>query len=243
MKITGPMSILCLGISSFAIFIVAAEDETPEDECIVGKQFPEGFGVEKSSVSPDGRYGVLVPLDFDHFDENEHENKLVEIKTGRSLAVIDGGTGKAGFLNHSGIAPSRWSSDGSYLLWKVYGKWSPRALVLLEINNGKLQWQRNLLKLMQQEILARTRKADAKSYAAAKKRNAGSAGDYYPEGFTIDVIAEGEAEAPLSLPLNLRAELTSNPKAIEDFPKDAEVNTELEASIDASGKLTVKNFK
>ncbi len=133
------MSILCVGISSFAIFIVAAEDETPEDECIVGKQFPEGFGVEKSSVSPDGRYGVLVPLDFDHFDENEHENKLVEIKTGRSLAVIDGGTGKAGFLNHSGIA--------------------------------------------------------------------------------------------------------SNPKAIEDFPKDAEVNTELEASIDASGKLTVKNFK
>jgi hypothetical protein len=79
------------------------------------------------------------------------------------------------------------------LLWKVYGKWSPRALVLLKINNGKLQWQRNLLKLMQQEILARTRKADAKSYAAAKKRNAGSAGDYYPEGFTIDVIAEGEA--------------------------------------------------
>ncbi len=84
------MSILCVGISRFAIFIVAAEDETPEDECIVGKQFPEGFGVEKSSVSPDGRYGVLVPLDFDHFDENEHENKLVEIKTGRSLAVIDG---------------------------------------------------------------------------------------------------------------------------------------------------------
>jgi hypothetical protein len=237
------MSILWAGFSVFAIFFATAEDETPADECIVGKQFPEGFGVEKSSVSPDGRYGVLVPLDFDHFDEDAHQNKLVEIKTGRSLGVIDGRTGKAGYLNHGGIAPSRWSADGSYLLWKVYGKWSPRALVLLKIDNGKLVWQRNLLKLMQQEILARTRKADAKSYAAAKKRNAGDAGDYYPEGFTIDVSAEGEAEAPLSLPLDLTAELTSNPKAIEDFPKDAEVNTKMEASVDADGKLTVKNFQ
>jgi len=73
--------------------------------------------------------------------------------------MIEAETGKAGFMNHGGIQPSRWSADGSLLLWEVAGKWSPRALVLLKIEDGKVKWQRNLLKTARQEILARTRKA------------------------------------------------------------------------------------
>jgi Lysozyme inhibitor LprI len=39
-------------------------------------------------------------------------------------------------LPDAGILPSRWSADSSFLLWEVTGKWSPRALVLLKIEDG-----------------------------------------------------------------------------------------------------------
>ena len=101
---------------------------------------------------PDKRYGMLVPADFDHYDET-NPNELVEVETGRTLALIKANAGKAGFMNHGGIQPSRWSTDGSLLLWEVTGKWSPRALVLLKIEDGKVKWQRDLLKMAQKEIL------------------------------------------------------------------------------------------
>ncbi len=204
-----------------------AADEESEGELITGKQFSDGFGVVRSSLSPDKRYGVLAPADFDHYDETKQQNKLVEVNTGRTLAVIDAETGKAGFMNHGGIQPSRWSADGSLLLWEVAGKWSPRALVLFKIEDGKVKWQRNLLKMAQQAILTRTRKFLPKDFAA----------------FTaIDVKVTGKEDAPLSLPLAVHAEFDSNPKAIVP-PPSVYVHSEMEATIDSDGKLIVKEFR
>jgi hypothetical protein len=216
--------VVCAMSCSFSIL---AADEEADAELITGKQFPDGFGVVRSSLSPDKRYGVLAPADFDHHDETTHQNKLVEVNTGRTLAVIDAETGKAGFMNHGGIQPSRWSADGSLLLWEVAGKWSPRALVLLKIEEGKVKWQRDLLKLAQQAILTRTRKFLPKDFAA----------------FTaIDVHVNGKEDAPLSLPLAVRAEFDSNPKAMEP-PPSVYVHSEMEATIDSDGKLIVKKFR
>jgi hypothetical protein len=201
--------------------------EEQEGALITGKQFPDGFAVEPSSLSPDKRYGVLVPADFDHYDETKPQNKLVEVETGRTLALIDADTGKAGYMNHGGIQPSRWSADGSFLLWKVAGKWSPRALVLLKMEDGKVKWQRNLLKMAQKEILARTRKFLSKNFAA----------------FTaIDVQVVGKDDALLSLPLTIHAMYDTNPKAIEP-PPSVYVHSEMEATIDSEGKFVVKNFR
>lgn len=212
-------SLACLSLSSWA--------QEEEGEPITGKQFPDGFGVERSSLSPDKRYGVLVPADFDHYDETKAQNKLVEVETGRTLALINAETGKAGFMNHGGIQPSRWSSDGSFLLWEVAGKWSPRALVLIKIENGKVKWQQNLLKMAQKAILARTRKFLPKNFAA----------------FTaIDVQVVGKDDAPLSLPLTIHATYDSNPKAMEP-PPSVYVHSEMEATIDSEGKFIVKNFR
>ncbi len=208
-------------------FWVLAADEESEGELITGKQFPDGFGVVRSSLSPDKRYGVLAPADFDHYDETKHQNKLVEVNSGRTLAVIDAETGKAGFMNHGGIQPSRWSADGLLLLWKVAGKWSPRALMLLKIEDGKVKWQRNLLKMAQQAILTRTRTFLPKDFAA----------------FTaIDVQITGKEDAPLSLPLAVHAEYDTNPKAVEP-PPSVYVHSEMEATIDSDGKLIVKEFR
>ena len=206
---------------------VLAADEEPDGELITGKQFPDGFGVVRSSLSPDKRYGVLAPADFDHYDETKHQNKFVEVDTGRTLAVIDAETGKAGFMNHGGIQPSRWSADGSLLLWEVAGKWSPRSLVLLKIEGGKVKWQRDLLKIAQQAILTRTRKFLPKHFAA----------------FTaVDVAVAGKEDAPLSLPLAVHAEFDSNPKAVEP-PPSVYVRSEMEATMDSDGKLIVKKFR
>ena len=225
-------SLACLSLSSLA--------QEEEGELITGKQFPDGFGVERSSLSPDKRYGVLAP-DLDHYDDAAtDQNKLVEVKTGRVLAVIQAETGMV-HMNHGGILPSRWSTDGSLLLWKVDGKWCPRALVLLKIDNGEVKWQRNLLKTAQQEILARTRKASPKRYAAAKKQNAGN-GSAYPDGFTVNVTDSDQGDAPLSLPLAISTALESDPKAIEDFPEKAKLNSEMDAIVDPDGKFVVKNF-
>jgi len=208
-------------------FSVLAADEESEGELITGKQFPDGFGVVRSSLSPDKRYGVLAPADLDHYDETKHQNKLVEVNTGRRLAVIDAEPGKAGFMNHGEIRPSRWSADSSFLLWEVGGKWSPRALVLLKIEDGKVKWQRNLLKMAQKEILARTRKFLPKNFAA----------------FTaIDVQVTGKEDAPLSPPLAVHAEFDTNPKAMEP-PPSVYVHSEMEATIDSEGKLIVKEFR
>jgi hypothetical protein len=203
--------------------------EEQEAELITGKQFPDGFGVERSSLSPDKRYGVLAP-DSDHYDETKHQNKLVEVNTGRTLAVINAETGRAGFINHGGIEPSRWSADGSLLLWEVAGKWSPRALVLLKIEDGRVKWQRNLLEMAQQAILARTRRFLPK--------------DFVVNAATIDVQVTGEEDAPLSLPVAVHAEFDSNPNpALEPPPNSVYVHSEMEATVDSEGKLIVKSFR
>ena len=123
----------------------------------------------------------------------------------------------------------RWSADSSLLLWEVAGKWSPRALVLLKIEDGKVKWQRDLLKMAQQAILTRTRKFLPKDFAA----------------FTaIDVHVNGNSkeDAPLSLPLAVHAEFDSNPKAMEP-PPSVYVHSEMEATIDSDAKLIVKKFR
>jgi len=230
-------SLACLSFSSLA-------QQEQEDELITGKQFPDGFGVERSSLSPDKRYGVLVPVDFDHYDDTKPQNELVEVESGRTLALIDADTGKAGFMNHGEIEPSRWSADGSFLLWEVTGKWSPRALVLLKIEDGKIKWQRNLLKMTQKEILARTRKASPTKYAAIKKRNSELDQDTYPDGFTVDVQITGKEGVPLTFPLNVEAFLESDPKAkAMEPPPSVYVHSEMEATIDSEGKFIVKNFR
>ncbi|MEP6956334.1 MAG: hypothetical protein ABI883_05865 [Chthoniobacterales bacterium] len=230
--------IACLSIFGFLTFVGAQEDE--EEQLITGDQFPAGFGVARSSLSPDGRYGVLAPADLDQSEETKGENKLVEVKTGKVLAPIDAETGLLR-MNHGGILPSRWSAAGSLLLWHVDGKWSPRALVLLRIDNGEVKWQRNLLKMAQQEILARTRKVAPQKYAAIKKRNSELDQDYYPDGFTVNVEVAGEEDAPLSLPLHLEVDLETDPNVVDPPPK-IRLTSRLKAVVDAAGKLIVESF-
>ena len=184
---------------------------------------------------------MLAPADWDHFADNgKPQNKLVEMQSGRVLASINAETGLM-HINQGGILPARWSANNSYLIWTVDGKWAFRALVLLrDFENGEVKWQRDLLKQMQQEF-SRAHVRRSPLSAAAKKENAGN-GAVYPDGFTINVKVRGEEGAPLTFPLLLHAQLKSNPKEIEGFPKNADLTSEMDATMSADGKLVVKEF-
>ena len=203
-------------------FTVAAEPKVPK-----------GFFVPDSSLSPDKRFGMTVALRAEHGEDAEPKNRLIELKTGRVLAVIKAETAWD-HANHQEVMPSRWSKDGSLLLWEVDGKWFHVAFVLIKIEDGNVKWQTDILKAAQQEILARTKKVAPKQYAAAKKENEGS-GSAYPEGFSVDVEAVGK----IATPLRIRVVLSSNPKQIEGFKS---LYSHMEAVVDSEGRFVVKDF-
>ena len=201
----------------------------------LGQSVPKGFVIPKSSHSPDHRYGVAVPI----FDISQPEivggNTVVELKTGRVIADIDAEIGFDRALNFRKTLPARWSRDSSVLVWTVDGKWFPTALVAMKIEEGKVKWQMDVLKTAQKAILARTKKAAAQKYAAAKKQNEGN-GSAYPEGFTIEpTIAD-----PIALPLKVHVKLSANPKQIEG---DLNLDSHLDAVITPKGKFVVKDFQ
>ena len=203
-----------------------------------GTSLPEGYTIPPSTISPDGRYGVLVP-DSAHQDKNNdsNQNRLVEIGTGRVLATINAVTwweDRPGQTtrNHASLDP-HWSADSSMLSWVIGGKWFPAACVLLKMRNANIEWQFDVFKSSQKDILARTKVAVPRNYEAAKRRNEGNS-IHYPDGFTVSI------ETPtgqISLPLRLQVTLTSNPKQIEDFPRDAWIRATMLATITSDGQI------
>ncbi len=191
------------------------------------------------TFSPDQRYGVMIPV-F-HIESNDPDNRLnkvVELATGQVVAVIRAEPGYDRALNFHETAPPRWSVDSTLLLWKVDGKWNPDALVLLKIEQNRAKWQLDLLKTAQQAVLSRTGKAAPRQYEIAKKANAGS-GSAFPDGFTIDVTTDDENSKAVSLPLRVQADLSANPKQIENFPN---LDSHLDAVVTKDGKFAVQDF-
>jgi len=206
-------------------------------------QIPKGCSIPKSTLSPDGRYGVIVPIWAQHeqLELQANGNPVVEIKTGRVLGTIQTVFGDFGWdrMNWNEVAPCRWSADGKSLLWRVKGKWSPEALVLIKIENGRIIWQRDLLTLAQQTALKRTKEAMPEKYQKAREQNVGN-GAAYPDGFTIDVFTDDKRTGLLSFPVKIRANLTSVPKQNPDL---IDVSSVLDASIDKDGKFFVTHFR
>ncbi len=202
--------------------------------CALAQNIPAGFVVPESTLSPDHHYGVTCPIFSERKEPDDRVNSLIDLKTGRLLASMVGFGCYDHLVGHTDLGPSRWSKDGSLLLWKVNGKWFPDALVLLKLTNGEVLWQTDILTAAQQAILRRTKEAAPQKYEKAKKDNAGN-GSAYPEGFTIDLGAID----PIALPLKIRVALTSNPKTDVG---GAIIESHLEGIIDANGEFTVKEF-
>jgi hypothetical protein len=215
-------------------------------------KLPSGYVISPSSVSPNREYGVSA---FDNtvnpIPDEIDENKIVDLHTGQIVGIIHGSSAMI-HMNQEEILPARWSPDGSLLLWEVDGKWSPSTLTVLKIENGKVKWALDVLRTVQQAILVRTRQVAPQKYAVAKKENKGN-GTAFPDGFTVNVRVEGDKERggatenvqgkPISLPFKVHAELTSNPKEMEDWPQEAQLDSELDGVITPERQLNVTRFR
>jgi hypothetical protein len=215
--------------------------------CAFGQALPKGFTVPDNTLSPDKHYGVTVPDIFNSPDNAR--NSLVDVNTGDVLAVIQAGRVGYNRMNHGGILPSRWSSDSSVLVWQVDGKWSDETLVVLKLQDGKVAWQTNVLKIGEQAILDRTKQAAPLKYSRVRKTNVGMGTmgpsevggvddprSAYSEGFSIQVDVVGL----VTFPLHITAELTSEVKP--GVPMFRYLQSHLTGLLDSKGKFTVTSF-
>jgi hypothetical protein len=200
----------------------------------IARNLPDDFEVVSASLSPDGKLGVIAP-DRDHVKDRDHQNKLVEIATGKVLAVIDADTAFE-HQNHTTLSP-RWSDDGSLLVWYVEGKWGSYALVLLRLEHGAVTWQLNARDRAVQEALRAAKQANPTAYAAAKQEGKDE-GAWFRDGFAIDVRPEELDATKIALPLRLVIEMTSNPKDMDSYPSAARFSGKLTGVVGIDGKLT-----
>jgi len=216
--------VVCFAVA-FSLSVTAALAVDPP----AASKIPKGHIIAEGSQSPNERYAVTA-LDNSEMTDDVDANKLVELKTGRVVAELTGEPGMVR-MNHGGIMPARWSADSSVLLWEVDGKWFHATMALVRLDKGKLLWQCDVLKLLQQEILMRTRKLNPKKYAKVKKDHEGW-GSAYPDGFCVEV----EALDPIAFPLRVRARLASETKF------ESILDTHLEGEINAKGELKITKF-
>lgn len=209
--------------------------------CLSAREIPEGGLIPKCTFSPNHRYGVLVgDRDFvsTTSEPGDPRNQVIELATGRVVVVMNaegdsrrsyGGRvpGSSSFWNT--FAQPRWSADSSLLLWKVNGKWSPQAIVLVWLEKNVPPHQLDVLHIAQEAILMRTQKAQPQKYRATKK-------EYY---FAVNVYTDGEHGKSVSLPLAVHADLISAP----DLALPNPLASQLDGIIREDGAFVVTRFK
>lgn len=200
---------------------------------------PKGYSVPNVTRSPDGRFGVLVPS-LDEWDPKKEQNKLIDLRSGRTIGVIHAESAPLR-ANHIDLESPNWSTDSSTLLWRVSGKWEPFALVLIKVSNNKIAWQVNVLDQVRNAALVRIRQAQPDRYRAATSIERDGRGRG-PDSMVVDVTVDLQPGKALTLPLKLKANTTNNPKEMDDFPKEAELNAKLTALLSSTGKVTITHF-
>jgi len=209
--------------------------------------------VPDSTLSPNHAYGVRVPdaalvtaATPTVNGEDFPQDTLVDIKTGRVLATLPGRPRVLHDVSDENSPPPYWSADSSVLVWLVEGKWATAALSVYRLEGGSVTWQLDILKAVRLALLNRTLKTGrGDSAAVAGVANIGD--DATPDGFTIDAYLQGSqglaldyGPLPLSFPLKIHADLTSNPKGLD--LGGGTVNAQLDATVDEHGHFAVTQF-
>ena len=108
----------------------------PLSETAAAVNWPDGYVVYENTVSPDGRYGVLVPaMETWEQDESLSEaNYLADIKNHRVLGKID----KVDYFehqNHRGLEVF-WAPQSSVCVVENDGRYGADSISVLEINDS-----------------------------------------------------------------------------------------------------------
>jgi hypothetical protein len=200
-------------------------------------QSPSVADVSPITLSADGRFGVTVPESDMDDKGKDTNNAIVEVKTAHILGVIQGPVATQ-HMNNDGVAPTYWTPDDSALLWLVNAKWGVGTVILVNLNNGKIARQVDVLGLLQKEILNRTRAARPKDYAAVKLEGAGG-GSWFKDGFAIDVVFDAEA-GKLRFPVSAHVFLTSDVKG--EGEDEIKLDSRMNAEVGRDGAIKATKF-
>lgn len=101
-----------------------------------GAGWPEGFSVAGNSISPDGRFGVLLPSreKVEDVEEDMIQNFLVEIPTHRKLAVIRGAHDFPG-ENHRDLHVA-WAEDSSWAVVTFDGRYGFENITAVDMRDS-----------------------------------------------------------------------------------------------------------
>ncbi|HEX8279767.1 MAG TPA: hypothetical protein VF551_00195 [Chthoniobacterales bacterium] len=104
--------------------------------------FHVGYVLRPSALSPNKRYGIIYPKRF--LEENPGADFVVDVPASRALAVLETDSPYFSGRNHGSIAVY-WAPDSSAALVENGGKWMPRNLLLVELKDGAVVRQTDLL--------------------------------------------------------------------------------------------------
>jgi len=102
-----------------------------------------GYKVHPDSISPDGNYGVLYCTMVEEYEPSRMANYLVSLKPFQIIAALEGDVYFA-HKNRSDLSVA-WTDDSTAGLVTVGSRWGPGSVDLIEIADGKLVRQSNLL--------------------------------------------------------------------------------------------------
>jgi hypothetical protein len=161
--------------------------------------FHVGYVLRSSALSPDKRYGIIYPQRF--LEENPGANFVVDVPGSRALALLETDAPYFSGRNHGSIEV-KWAPDSSAVLVENGGKWMPRNLLLIELKDGAVARQTDLL-----ERLARTF-SPAIAKAERTRASDASVGELS--------ITDVKWKNGRGTQLEIRCEGGTNPKSFED---------------------------
>jgi len=119
----------------------------------LAEDWPGDFVVEKDSISPDGRYGILIPSIESPVGENFGEvNYLADIKEHKVLGRVQDAQYSEN-ANHANLKTS-WVPDSRLCVLEYQTRYGIHSIVVLEVEAGALVRQSSIAEPALKEIEA-----------------------------------------------------------------------------------------
>ena len=189
-----------------------------------------GSKVLASTLSPDGRLGVVIPPPLSEADVPIRVVAMSDQKEVTQIIAPYEGQ----YVRGRGIQ-CRWSADSRTFLLAFPGKWSLSLVVLGHLKEGKRDWQLDLREYALNRLLKLTREGSPKAFAS-KQSN-----------FVVYYEIQG-GPGPLVFPIKFRTMLTSDPSYSKlpekvDAPVPKVLESVLDLEVDERGHVHDRSFR
>ena len=148
-----------LNVILFGNVLAAVEGE--ERSFPLPEEYARDYVVASDTVSPDGKFALIVPNGDPEAMSPHGKNYLVALQPFAVIGALETESPYFAGESHGGIT-AEWSGDSSVALVTLGSKWGPGDVFLLELKDGKLARMTNLLTKAHDLLVPDYRKAKPK---------------------------------------------------------------------------------